>query len=71
MALKDWKKDFSTRSGEAYFYNIKNKKYLMINLDYMDNIRIKVNNKEIKFIKKSSTSKSQALKYAKSYMRKH
>jgi len=64
MAIKDWKKDEQTKNSIIYR---KGHKYLDI---VKRNGFWCVDNPEAKTIAKT-TSKARALKYAKSYMRKH
>ena len=74
MALKDWKKTEETNSQIIFQY--KKLKYLYVEIDYNNytpNIWVvDVRTYQDKHIyKKKCDSKSQALKFAKSYMRAH
>jgi len=72
MALKDWKKNFESYLSIIFIKNDKKDKLFIENSSRATNIRKRwqVHNLHYK-IDKMFKTKSQALKFAKEYMKKH
>ena len=80
MATKDWKKLGNIKDGEVAFINKKNSNSIHITDDSSYDapnqydvvvLSSKTIRKDTKTLYRKTLNKSQALKFAKSYMRKH
>ncbi len=70
MALKDWKKvDNKKGSSDIYTWTVGNKNIVITEIQKEYDVGL-ISSNSYKFLKSFKT-KSQALKFAKAYMRKH